>query len=315
MDYITLGQSGITVSRLAFGTLTMGPLQRNLPVDEGAPVIREALERGITFVDTAQSYQTYAHIRKALDGFAGHVVISSKSNKTDYNGMAQAVEEARRELGRDVIDIFLMHAVAGSRDLEERSKGAWQCLLKMKAKGIVKAVGLSTHNIDTMETVTEWPELDIIHPIFNKINFGLINKSEKNPEEVVRAAYERGIGIFAMKPLAGGHLYRDVESALRYALDFPYMHAVAVGMVKREELSVNLKYYYGEPVTEEELQSAASNKRMFVTIYCKGCGKCIEACEHGAIEMKDEKAFIDYSRCILCGYCRKSCKNGLIRLI
>lgn len=315
MKYTQLGKTGIKVSQFVFGTLTMGPLQRDIAVDNGAFLIREALEHGITFVDTAQAYGTYPHIKKALDGFSGNVVLASKSAKKDYQGMAEAVEQARQELGRDVIDIFLMHAVQRDDDLSERRKGAWQCLLEMKEKGLVKAVGLSTHNIDIVETVADWPEIDVLHPIFNKLHFGLINVENKDPETIIRKVYEKGIGIYAMKPLAGGHLYQDAKDALRFAFDYPYMHAVAVGMVKPAELAVNLKIYNGEDVTEAELQAAAENKRMYVVQFCKGCGNCVEACEQGAISMVDEKAYIEHSNCVLCGYCRKACPHSMIRII
>ncbi|MCL4463831.1 MAG: aldo/keto reductase [Firmicutes bacterium] len=315
MKYVELGKTEIIVSQFVFGSLTMGTLQRNITVDEGALLIRQALERGITFLDTAQAYGTYGHLRKALNGFHGQVVIASKSIKQDYHGMAEAVEEARQELNRDVIDVFLLHAVQREDDLDQRRQGAWQCLLEMKAKGLVKAVGLSTHNLKIVEKVTDWPEVDVIHPIFNKLNFGLINEENIDPTEVLRRAFEKGIGIYGMKPLAGGHLYQDVVSALRFAFNFPFLHAVAVGMVKAEELAVNLKIYYGEEVESTELADAAENKRMYVIPFCKGCGDCLATCDQGAISIVAKKAKIEHSLCILCGYCRKECPHSMIRII
>jgi len=63
-----LGKTGIEVSEAGFGVLPMGPSQLALPVEEGAAVLRYALERGFNFVDTAQYYRTYPYIRKALEG-------------------------------------------------------------------------------------------------------------------------------------------------------------------------------------------------------------------------------------------------------
>ncbi|MBS4007508.1 MAG: aldo/keto reductase [Clostridium sp.] len=315
MKYVKLGKTSIVVSQFVFGTLTMGILQRNLAAEEGAQLIRQALEQGVTFLDTAQAYGTYNHLRKALDGFYGQVVIASKSGKQDYEGMAAAVEEARRKLNRDVIDVFLLHAVQQEDDLDRRRQGAWQCLLEMKEKGLVKAVGLSTHNLKIVEKVSEWPEVDVIHPIVNKLNFGLINEEKKNPVEVLRRTFEKAIGIYGMKPLAGGHLYQDAVSALRFAFDFPYLHAVAVGMVKAEELAVNLKIYNNEEVASKELAAAAKNKRMYVIPFCKGCGACLPACDQGAISMVSDKASIEHTICILCGYCRRECPHSMIRII
>ena len=315
MDYVNLGKTGIMVSRFAFGTLTMGSLQRNLPVEAGASLIRQGLERGITFIDGAQAYGTYGHIREALKGYGGDVVIATKSSVDRYDLMVTAVEEARRELGRDVIDVFLLHAVQREDDLQKRRDGAWQVLLEMKAKGVIRAIGLSTHNLDIVEKAAAWPDIDVIHPIFNKVHFGLINPFDKNPEAVMQDVYEKGIGVYAMKPLAGGHMFREAPAALRYVFNFPYIHCAAVGMVKQEELDVNLKLYYGQDVSEEELQAAATDKKMYVSKFCAGCGECIDICEQGAIQMVDEKAYIEFSQCILCGYCRKTCPKCAIRII
>lgn len=62
-----LGQSGISVSCVGIGALPIGPGQLDLPLDEGASVICDALRRGINFIDTAQYYRTYPYIRRALE--------------------------------------------------------------------------------------------------------------------------------------------------------------------------------------------------------------------------------------------------------
>ena len=61
-----LGKTGIEVSIAGFGVLPMGPSQLALPVEEGAAILRYALDRGINFIDTAQYYRTYPYIRAAL---------------------------------------------------------------------------------------------------------------------------------------------------------------------------------------------------------------------------------------------------------
>lgn len=156
MQKKALGNTDIKVSVAGFGVLPMGPSQLALPVEQGAAVIRYALKRGFNFLDTAQYYRTYPYIKKALEheGF-DDVVISSKSLCTDYDGMMEAVLEAREELGRDVIDIFLMHELR-SGQLEERA-GAWDALQDARAKGLVRAIGLSTHHIDVTEAAASMP--------------------------------------------------------------------------------------------------------------------------------------------------------------
>ncbi len=314
MEYVTLGKTGIKVSRFAFGTLTMSPIQRDISPQEGGKLIRRALEEGITFLDGAQGYRTYPHIKEAIKDYRGEVVIASKSHAKDYETMEKAVQEALGSLDLSEIDIFLLHGVQSKETLKEREE-AFKCLLDMKDKGYIKSVGLSTHNIDVVEEATNMPEVEVIHPIFNKVNFGLINENNKNPGEVIRKAYETGKGIYAMKPLAGGHLYKEVKSSLEYVFGFPYIHTTAVGMTTEKELEVNLKIFRKEKIEEEELKATAIGKRMFVSRFCKGCKACLEECAHEALSMKGEKAYIDESKCILCGYCRKNCPSSCIRII
>ena len=146
MKNILLGNTGISVSRLGAGVLPMGPNQRNMAVEEGAAVVRHALDAGINFIDTAQYYRAYPYIRQALAGRNDDVVICSKSLAPDHEGMAAAIEEARRSLDRDVIEIFLLHEVRAGQF--EQRQGAWDCLCDAREKGIVKAVGISTHDCD-----------------------------------------------------------------------------------------------------------------------------------------------------------------------
>ena len=93
-------------------THLIGPNQRNLPLKEGAQVIKYALGRGINFIDTAQYYRTYPYIREAMrqlkdeSSLASRPVICSKCLGADYESMKDAVEEARDALDIDVIDIF-----------------------------------------------------------------------------------------------------------------------------------------------------------------------------------------------------------------
>ncbi|NLA85515.1 MAG: aldo/keto reductase, partial [Clostridiales bacterium] len=67
MEYRELGHTGLMVSRLCFGGLVIGPLQKDMSVEEGGEVIAEALRLGVNFIDTADLYDTYRHIKRAMD--------------------------------------------------------------------------------------------------------------------------------------------------------------------------------------------------------------------------------------------------------
>ncbi|MBC7765840.1 MAG: aldo/keto reductase, partial [Hyphomonadaceae bacterium] len=105
-----LGKTGIEVSQLCFGGLTVGPLQANLPLEQGAAVMAHAFSNGINFVDTAELYQTYPYIRRAM-AMSGQydIVIASKTYAYEREQAKKSVEHARHALNRDVVDIFLLH--------------------------------------------------------------------------------------------------------------------------------------------------------------------------------------------------------------
>lgn len=79
MDYVKLGNTGLAVSRLCFGALTLGPLQANKTPEESSHIIAEALVSGINFIDTTELYGTYPHICKAIKIAKTIPVISSES--------------------------------------------------------------------------------------------------------------------------------------------------------------------------------------------------------------------------------------------
>ena len=141
-----LGNTDIYVTPIGLGVLTIGNTQLDLPLEEGAEVVRYAYEKGINLFDTAQYYETYPYIREAfkdVDMSAGNPdrpIIASKSLDHTYEEMKAAIHECLDALGIDRIDIFKMHEVRQEPDWSDRA-GAWQCLIDYKRKGIIGAIG------------------------------------------------------------------------------------------------------------------------------------------------------------------------------
>jgi len=180
-----LGKTGLQVSELCFGVLPMGPNQFGLPPEQGGELIARAVRGGVNFLDSAQSYRTYAHIKNALErlGDKGKdVIISTKSAATTYDDMKKAVEEARIALGRDVLDIFHLHAARIDRSVFQTRAGALQCLVDMKAKGFIKAVGISTHSVDVVRATASIDALDVVFPIINIEGLGILHGTRQEME-------------------------------------------------------------------------------------------------------------------------------------
>ena len=248
MKKVLLGKTGIEVSRAGFGVLPMGPSQLALSVEDGAAVLRYALERGIDFIDTAQYYRTYPYIRTALAGGGfDHVTICSKSLCTDYDDMMAAISEAGDEMGRGA-DIFLMHEIRPGQ-LEER-RGAWRALVDAKEQGMVRAIGLSTHHVDVCEAAADMAELDVVFPLINCAGLGIRRGDEFAAREEMMAAIEAchaaGKGVFSMKAFGGGSLTVRYQEALDYVFSQPAIDSVMIGFGSCGEVDDLLEWLAGE---------------------------------------------------------------------
>jgi predicted aldo/keto reductase-like oxidoreductase len=305
------------ITRLGLGALPMGPVQRGLSPQEGAEVVRSAVERGINFIDTATMYRTYEHITLGLKGWKGEVTISTKSHaQKDRNEAQKHVELALRGLGREIIDIMLCHC-ARTPFTEELWGPTLDVLLTARQKGIIRMVGISSHSIENVRVAARNPEIDVIHPLINMKGMGIIDGSADEMLQAVREAHSAGKFIYAMKSLAGGNFVPNREEALRFVFDQTEIDAVALGMVTPLEVEWNVRFASGLPINEElSKKTALNNKRLdIVDIVCIGCGKCVEHCENQAISIVNDKAKVDHELCILCGYCAPHCERLAIRFV
>lgn len=316
LDTVILGKTGIEVTKLCFGALPLGPLQKKLPVDEGGEVIAYGLNSGINFIDTAQGYKTYPHIKIALDAVNFRPVIATKSTAVDYEGMEEAIFEALKSMDIDYIDIFHLHAARVDPDVFEVRKGALQCLLDYKKKGIIRAVGISTHSVKIVQAAAYRDDIDVVFPLINKIGRGILEGTVADMEKAIDVCSKNGKGIYLMKVLGGGTMIDDFESSMEYAFDLGNNYSIAVGMISNEEVEFNTKYFRGIKNLEDIIKIKNKKQVRVSQGMCIGCGTCISVCHSDAIDFdENEKAFIDQSKCIQCGYCVASCPEFCIRVI
>lgn len=314
MKKVQLGRTGIEVSRIGMGVMPIGPNQLSLPLEKGAAIVSYALERGIYFLDTAQYYQTYPYIREALKKSGREPVISSKSLVSDLDGMREAIEEARREMDRDVIDIFLLHEVR-SGDFARR-RGAWEALNDAKAKGLVRAIGLSTHNVDVTEEIAENEECDVVFPLINYAGLGIRKGSGTGTAgemlAAIRKCKAKGKGIYAMKVFGGGNLTVTYQKALDFVCSKEYIDSVMIGFGTFGDIDDIISYMKGDMA--EDYNPDVSKKRIIVEeSNCEGCGSCMRMCESGALFFNGRGlAEIDESKCLTCGYCAPVCPSRAI---
>ena len=316
MKEFFLGKTGMKVTELCFGVLTLGPIQADISVEKGAKLIRKALEKGINFIDTAEVYQTYPHIKKALEGYKGEVIIATKSHAKSYKEMEKSINKALEDLNRDYIDIFLLHAAKASSSVFEERAGAFQCLKDYKLKGTIRAIGISTHAVEVVNRAAEIEEIDIIFPIINKIGLGIVGGSTSDMIKAISQASKAGKGLYAMKTLGGGRLIGELESSINFVRNIADINSVAIGMISEDELELNIKIFNNEEISQEILDKRIKpNKKLFISRFCIGCGTCVKTCPNKALSLIDGKAVVNHDLCILCGYCSPVCPVFAVRII
>ena len=313
-DHVLLGRSRISVSRLAFGTLTVSPLQKGFSVARAQALFIAAYEMGITFFDTAQLYQTYKPLKGLLKRHP-EAVIATKSYAYNLSSARDAFDEARRELDKDVIDIFLLHEQE-SRETMRGHREAFDFYLSMKACGLIRAVGISTHCIDAVDFAPRYPGLDILHPLINLTGVGIRNGTRDKMAAAIGRAHDAGIGVYSMKALGGGHLYRTPGDAFTYLSELGSIDAIAVGMQSEEEMAVNIALLDGcQPDDASLLACQNRDRHLLFQDWCSGCGQCVRRCTQTAIRLQEGKAVVDHDRCLLCGYCATVCDHYCIKVV
>ena len=313
MEYRMLGQTGLEVSRLCFGALTIGPLQRNMSAEEGSKVIRRSLELGVNFIDTAELYETYEHIRLALADWQGErpVVVATKSYAFTRDGMLRSLEAAQKGLGMEVIPIFLLHEQESSHTL----RGHWpalEVLWEAQRAGVVQAVGISTHHVEGVLAACEVPGIQVISPLINKTGIEF-RGSRADMLVAIEKAANLGKGIFAMKPLGGGHLLAHWSDALDFLIQRDEIHSVAVGMKSLAEVEGNVAYFAGR---RDLPPPEVTTRRLHIDDWCIGCAACVNACPNGALAIEAGQAVVAHrDECVFCGYCGANCPEFAIKVI
>ncbi len=236
---IVLGNTGLTVSRLGFGTVYMGPDGDNLTTAEGARLLLYGFELGIHYWDTSDDYGSHPHVALALRQLdRSKVVISSKTRLPSAK-----VSHILEELETDCLDVLLAHEVTrGDCNVARDVFRSWH---QDRASGTVRAVGLSTHSAEVASIAAEWPEVEVLMLPINASGYCLPDQPIEGGIEKMRAAAEKayrlGKGIVAMKVMELGKLGQDPGGAISFVSRLPYIHTLCIGMRSRSQIDQNAR--------------------------------------------------------------------------
>lgn len=310
-----LGKTGLIVAPICFGTLSLSPLHGAFPLQKGADLIKAAIDLGINMIDTAELYETYPYIKVALRE-RDDIYVFSKSYAVTAADARSSVEKALRETGLDQLGGFLLHEQESEYTLKGHRE-ALDELMRLRAKGLIRSIGISTHHIAAVRAAAALPEIDVIHPLYNYRGYGIADGTAKQMLDAIAEAFERGKGIYGMKILGGGHFCGEAEERLREGLAIPYFSAIAVGMKSEAEVQLNCMIAAGEHAAPELREAVASTERhLLIEDWCRGCGRCVKRCASKALRLNDQgRAEVDLQRCVLCGYCAADCPEFCIKVV
>ena len=237
-DTVTLGSTGITTSRLAMGTGTVGSghhsHQTALGIKGLSDLLLNGYDHGLRFFDSADSYGSHPHVAEALKHVPrDKVTVLTKTWARDYKGVQADLDRFRTELGIDHIDIVLMHCLTEG-DWTTQFHGAMDALSEAKQKGIIRAHGCSCHSIEALRAAAKspWVEVDLarINPIGAEMD-----AEPATVAGVLKEMKTAGKAVVGMKILGQGALRTRQDEAIKYALSLGVLDAFTIGAESEAE--------------------------------------------------------------------------------
>ena len=283
--YRTLGKTGLKVPVISFGVMR----------SDNPALCKAAYEQGIKLFDTANGYMNgnneimlgnlfknyprdsfFLATKVKAAGISREGVPSSETTAEDF---LSKFNTSLSRLQMDYVDILYVHDISNPEYLEY--KPIINTVKKLKKDGKIRFMGFSTHRneatvIDAAASTGDW---DVI---LTSYNFNQAYRKEL--DAAVHKAAETGIGIVAMKTLAGGgFLDREktkpinTNAAIKWVLSNPDIHTTIPGMTQFDQLDKNVKLLADITLTEQEKRDIliAGNQP---GLFCSGCEKCILAC-------------------------------------
>jgi predicted aldo/keto reductase-like oxidoreductase len=321
LEKIRLGKTDMFVSRLGFGGI---PIQR-LKEDEAVTVVKRCLDLGITFLDTANAYTTSEErIGKAITGRREGLVIATKSLSRKREGVEKHLNLSLQRLNVKCIDLYQFHGVSdfASLDMVLAPDGPMAVVKKARDAGLVKHIGITSHQIDVAKEAVKSGRFETIMFPFNFV-------TSEAADELIPLAREHDVGFIVMKPLSGG-MIDNAKIAFKYLFQFSDIITIA-GIEKVPEIEEIVKILEGpKTVTAAELEEMQKLKQQLGTRFCHRCDYCQPCSESIAIStvmmypslmrrLPPEHLFSDFwgqivekaSSCTECGECEERCPYHL----
>lgn len=257
--------------------LSMGVMRADSPA-----IVRAAYNSGIFHFDTANGYQNGRNEEMLGEFFADKpresFVLATKVKISKGDNAAKdfrsRFETSMQRLKLAYVDILYAHALSSAEEVNY--KPTLDVMLELKKEGKVKYLGVSTHSNEpeVIDATIANGNYDVI---LTSYNFGQKHLNELNP--AIERAVKAGIGIVAMKTMAGGSV-ETAKAALKWALQNPNIHTAIPGFTTFDQLEVCLDAATNIAITadEQKLLTASASQPL---LYCQGCKTCMGQCTLG----------------------------------
>ena len=279
LAYRTLGRTGLKVTTIGFGCM----------ITSDPSVVERAVDLGINYFDTAREYQNGNNERMvgaALGAKRKQVVLSTKTEASDKAGMQRHLEQSLRELNTDYIDIWYLHGMDSPDAIHDEMIEMQQLA---KKQGKIRFAGVSTHS--GQQQVMQWmAKRGAFDVVLAAYNFTM----DPSMDQAIDAAAKAGLGVVAMKVMAGG--FRKVRqggalgqkltqpgallAALKWVVSKPGVATAIPSMTDMDQLDENLKAMQA-PLSAGEQKILAAHLEQIGPLYCRMCGACDGGCKEG----------------------------------
>ncbi|WP_406335086.1 aldo/keto reductase [Streptomyces sp. NBC_00203] len=227
MQYVKLGSTGLDVSRICLGCMSFGLPDRGVhewTLDEEAsrPLIRQALEAGINFFDTANVYSDGTSeeiVGRALAGLArrDEIVIATKVNGAMHDGLnarglsrkaiMTEIDNSLRRLGTDYVDLYQIHRFDPATPVEETMEALHDVVKAGKARylGASSMYAWQFSKAQYTARLHGWTRF-----VSMQNHYNLLYREEER--EMLPLCADQGVGVLPWSPLARGRLTRDWDT-------------------------------------------------------------------------------------------------------
>ena len=352
MEYRKLPHGKELISVIGMGASVIGEQSEK----EIMETVQLALEAGINFFDMAGAHASiFWAYGKALAGhrknamlqihFGANYMTGAYGWTTNLDIVKKSVDWQLERLQTDYIDFGFIHCIDEEADLIAYEKnGILNFLMDMKAQGVVRYIGLSTHAPELANKVLDQNILDMlmfsINPMYDYGQGDYAIGSNGERQRLYRRCEKEGVGISVMKPFNAGQLLDAKQSpfhqalttaqCIQYALDKPGVLTVLGGPGNRKQLKEILSYL---DTTEEGrdysvISMLTPDESVGNCVYCKHCHPCPAGLDIGLINkyydlaiQGDALAKEHYltlentaADCISCGHCNHRCPFKVLQM-